>query len=149
LDAITEAASVAVTVKLAVPVPVGVPEMVPVAAASDNPAGKEPTVMDQVKGVVPPVAASVVLYAAPFVPAGSGDAVEMAGTALMVKTNACAVVAEAASVRVTVKFAIPAVVGVPEMTPVAAASVSPAGSNPALIDQVYGVVPPVATSVVL
>ena len=36
----------------------------------------------------------------------------------------------------TVKLDVPAVVGVPEITPVAAVSDSPAGSEPADIDQV-------------
>ena len=36
----------------------------------------------------------------------------------------------------TVKLDVPAVVGVPEITPVAALSDSPAGSEPADIDQV-------------
>ena len=40
-----------------------------------------------------------------------------------------------ASVAVTVKVELPAVVGVPERTPVPAASVSPAGSVPDVIDQ--------------
>ena len=42
----------------------------------------------------------------------------------------------------------PAVVGTPEMTPAALNRVRPAGSVPALIDQVYGAVPPVAASTV-
>jgi hypothetical protein len=43
---------VAVTVKLAVPVWVGVPPRIP-ALLSDNPAGSEPEVRDQVTGAVP------------------------------------------------------------------------------------------------
>ena len=41
-----------------------------------------------------------------------------------------------ASVTLTVKLEVPAVVGVPDTTPVDAFSVRPAGSVPALIDQV-------------
>ena len=59
--AVSELASVTLTVKLLVPVPVGVPEITPVLEASASPAGKVPAEMDQVYGVVPPVAASVVL----------------------------------------------------------------------------------------
>lgn len=61
LGAAAAAASVAVIVKLAVAALVGEPEMTPVAVASDRPAGKEPTVTDQVKGAVPPLATRVVL----------------------------------------------------------------------------------------
>src|SRR5215813_5741306 len=46
----------------------------------------------------------------------------------------------------TVKFDVPGVVGVPEMTPTPTPEerLSPAGSVPLAIDQVYGGVPPVA-----
>ena len=54
----------------------------------------------------------------------------------------------APAVTRTVKLEVPVAVGVPEMTPVLAASVSPAGSAPLAIDHVYGGVPPVAASVV-
>jgi hypothetical protein len=53
-----------------------------------------------------------------------------------------------ASVTVAVRLAVPAAVGVPEMIPVDAAKLSPAGRLPALIDHVYGVVPPFACSTV-
>ena len=59
--------------------------------------------------------------------------------------SACVAVAPNASVTRTVKFDVPAVVGLPEMTP-AADRVSPAGSEPDASDQVSGPVPPVATS---
>ena len=49
--------SFAWTVKLDVPAVVGVPLMV--LPFSDKPAGREPEVMDQIYGAVPPVAASV------------------------------------------------------------------------------------------
>ena len=47
----------------------------------------------------------------------------------------------------TVKFEVPVAVGVPEITPVLAVSVSPGGSAPLAIDHVYGGVPPLAASV--
>jgi hypothetical protein len=47
-----------------------------------------------------------------------------------------------------VKLNEPEVVGVPEIVPVVADSVSPAGSAPELRLQLYGAVPPVAVSVV-
>jgi hypothetical protein len=52
-----------------------------------------------------------------------------------------------ASVALTVKLYVPAVVGVPEMTPVLPDNLKPAGSAPPLIAHVYGVVPPLAASV--
>jgi hypothetical protein len=48
------------------------------------------------------------------------------------------------SLTVAVKLDVPLVVGVPEIIPVVAARVSPAGRLPAVIDQVYAGVPPVA-----
>ncbi len=51
----------------------------------------------------------------------------------------------AASVTCTVRLAVPATVGVPLITPVVALRLRPAGSVPLLSDQLYGVVPPVAT----
>ena len=50
------------------------------------------------------------------------------------------------SFTVTVKFAVPLAVGLPEIAPLLA-RLSPAGRLPELIDQVYGVVPPPALSV--
>src|SRR5512146_2791252 len=49
----------------------------------------------------------------------------------------------------TVKPNEPDALGVPETTPVVAFKVRPAGSVPLLIDQVYGVTPPVLCKVVL
>jgi hypothetical protein len=51
------------------------------------------------------------------------------------------------SVTVTVNV-VPAPVGVPEIAPVVAFSVSPAGRLPVVIAQEYGVTPPVAANVV-
>jgi hypothetical protein len=50
------------------------------------------------------------------------------------------------SVTVTVKFALPAAVGVPEIVP-ELLSVNPAGSAPAVSVQVKGVMPPLAVRV--
>jgi hypothetical protein len=46
---------------LLVPAAVGVPAIAPELAVKDNPAGRVPELIDQVYGVVPPVAASVLL----------------------------------------------------------------------------------------
>ncbi len=50
-------------VKLKLPDAVGVPLTTPVPLDSVRPGGKAPTGIDQLKGVVPPVASSVWLYA--------------------------------------------------------------------------------------
>ena len=47
-DAFNELASVTCTLKLLLPVPVGVPEIIPVLGASVSPAGKVPESIDQV-----------------------------------------------------------------------------------------------------
>jgi hypothetical protein len=48
------------------------------------------------------------------------------------------------SLTVAVKLEVPDAVGLPEMIPLVAARVSPAGRLPDLIDHVYAGVPPVA-----
>ena len=52
------------------------------------------------------------------------------------------------SVTLAVKLNEPDAVGVPEIVPVAAARVKPAGNAPELMLQLYGVVPPVAWIIV-
>ena len=59
--AVSELASLTRTVKLLVPVPVGVPEITPVPGARANPAGKVPEMIDQVYGGVPPMTANAEL----------------------------------------------------------------------------------------
>ena len=54
-----EAASLTVTPILKLPLVVGVPETRPVADARLSPAGRDPEVIDHVKGDVPPAACSV------------------------------------------------------------------------------------------
>jgi hypothetical protein len=51
---------------------------------------------------------------------------------------------ELESLTITVIGKLPLVVGVPEMMPVLAARLSPAGRLPEVIDQTKGAVPPVA-----
>jgi len=51
------------------------------------------------------------------------------------------------SVTRTVKFEVPAVVGVPVIAPVDPFNVKPAGKLPTTVAHVYGVVPPAATKV--
>jgi hypothetical protein len=54
-----EFVSVTRTVKLNVPATVGVPLITPVLLFKLRPAGNDPTVIDQLNGAVPPLAASV------------------------------------------------------------------------------------------
>src|SRR5215475_7228497 len=86
----------------------------------------------------------------------SGPASTMAGTGLLGQIEEFPaltvmlrgfVVFWAPAVTLTVKFAVPVAVGVPEIAPELAASVSPVGSAPLAIDHVYGGVPPVAARV--
>ena len=51
------------------------------------------------------------------------------------------------SVTRTVKFDVPYAVGVPEIVPDELPRERPAGSEPEITDQLYGVTPPVATTV--
>ena len=126
--------SVTVIVTVLDPAVVGVPVIAPLAASMLRPAGRP--VADQVYGVVPPVAATVALYAAPTTPPGS-DVVVMDGGAMMVIDRlavAVKCVGLVESVTVTATVLAPAVVGVPVMAPEEALIVSPAG-NP-VADQV-------------
>src|SRR5574342_517999 len=67
--------------KLYVPAVVGVPEMTPVPLLSDRPAGSEPLEIDQVYGVVPPLAVNVPEYDTPMVPPGIAVLVIVSGVA--------------------------------------------------------------------
>ena len=53
-----------------------------------------------------------------------------------------------ASVTPTVNAYVPTDVGVPDRSPESASRVRPGGSEPEVTDQVYGVMPPVALSIV-
>jgi hypothetical protein len=112
---------------------VGVPEMTPVAGARERPAGNEPTDTDQANRDVPPVMAMVWLYGTPTSPGGN-DKVVITGAALIVIVNGLIPVAAILSVTMIVKLKTPMVVGVPEITPVVGAMVSPAGSAPTETD---------------
>lgn len=132
-----------------IPSAVGVPLIWPLEAFNESPDGKEPDVIDQVYGVVPPEAVRLVEYTAPCCASGNEvvvtctgvtDALEIVIEKLFV--DVCA--GEDESVTLTVKDDVPAAVGVPLICP-ALLKESPAGSEPELIDQLYGVVPPLAT----
>jgi hypothetical protein len=146
-----EPESVTLIVKLKVPAVVGVPEIVPVADRV-SPAGRAPELRLQLYGMVPPLAASVVEYAVPTCPAGTELVVICTGVtaAATVSVNdfvAVCAVGVVESVTFVVKLKEPDAVGVPEIVPVAD-RVRPPGKAPELRLQLYGVVPPVAVSVV-
>jgi hypothetical protein len=131
------------------PVAVGVPEISPDDAPMLNPAGSAPAEMPHVYGVDPPLADTVVEYVRLTVPPGS-DEVEMVGSAgaTIEMLSAFVPVLFFESLTCTVNEEFPPTVGVPEITPDAAVRLKPAGSTPAVMLHVYGVVPPVAASVV-
>jgi len=83
------------------------------------------------------------------VPLGGADDTT-ANRLLIIKVRLCDVVrgGAAASVTITVKLGAPAVVGVPEMTPLAL-RFNPAGNAPMVSDQETGETPPVELSVEL
>ena len=58
-----------------------------------------------------------------------------AGATVMLRFAEAVVAGEPESITFTVKLEVPAVVGVPEIAPVAAVSVRPAGSEPEVILQ--------------
>src|SRR6266849_5242030 len=68
---------------------------------------------------------------------------------MIVMLNAFVAVCELASLTCTLKLLVPATVGVPEMTPVLAASVRPAGRLPDAMDHTYEGLPPAAASLAL
>ena len=71
---VDEFVSITCTIKLDVPVAVGVPDITPVELLRVKPFGRVP-VFDHVYGSTPPVAVRVWLYAVPSVPEGRGDEV--------------------------------------------------------------------------
>jgi hypothetical protein len=128
------------TVKLDVPVAVGVPEMTPVVAFKVRPAGSAPAMMLQVYGGVPPMACKVWLYAVPLVPPASDVVVTPSGGSVTVILRLAVLVTAVGvceSVTDTVKcdVLVTVPVGVPEITP-ALLRVNPAGKLPAVMLQV-------------
>lgn len=128
--------SVTLAVKVAVPLEVGVPAIVPVEGTRLSPAGKLPDAMDHLYGVVPPLACNACEYAAPTLTAGSTGGL----MAKVVGLTKIAVVADAdcagalLSVTVAMKAAVPLAAGVPEMAPVDDVRANPAGNFPEVID---------------
>ena len=129
-------ASVTSTVKLAAPATVGVPLIAPVAEFSDSPAGSEPWLSVQMYGTVPPVAFSASKYFAEAVAAGSGEVVVITGPTETTRAKDLLAVSFWLSTTWMVKLDVAAVVGVPEICPVAEFNERPAGKVPAVSDQV-------------
>jgi hypothetical protein len=122
-------ASIAVTVKLNVPAVVGVPVIPPVDEFKDRPGGSAPETTLSVYGGAPPEAVTVVVYSMPIIPFGDEARKSViVGQALMV--YACEPWHPFASVAVTVKLNVPAVVGVPVIPPVDEFRNRPAGNDP-------------------
>ena len=138
--------SVICTVKLLVPAVAGVPLITPVDALRLKPPGSVPTEILQLYGVLPPVAVNVWLYAT-FAVAWFRLFVVMLKPEYIVIDNAWVAVAPLASVALTVKLLVPAVVGVPLISPVLVLSDSPAGRLPVAIAHVIGLLPPLDVSV--
>lgn len=137
-------ASVALTLNGKLPGVVGVPLIVPVDERV-SPGGRDPEESAKVYGAVPPEALNAALYGVPTVPAGGVPPTVMTGQE-MVMVNPALPGQELASVTLTVKELVPAVVGVPEMTP-AELMVRPGGRVPELMLKVYGAVPPLGVKV--
>jgi len=138
--------SVTITVRVEEPATVGVP--VTVHPVSVSPAGSVPELIEQVYGVVPPLASMVALYATPTVPFGSVF-VSVRAAGLMTMVSGPEVVWDGAplSSTFTVTVELPAVVGVPlTLHPLSA---RPAGRVPEVIVQLYGEVPPATPMVAL
>ena len=149
-----DAESLTVTAIGKLPLAVGTPKIWPVGARM-RPLGRLPEAIDHVYGAVPPVACSVPEYDEPVRPIGNDKVVIARGAGAMVcaavtvrvKVALAVCVGELESMTDTENEYVPAVVGVPEITPVSLARVSPAGSCPAARLHVYAAVPPTAAIV--
>ena len=139
--------SVTVMMLVTVPGVIGVPVMIPVFLSKKRPSGNAVLVQD--KGAVPPVAVKVTFIPKLAVIAGMEAVVITMGLAMIMLS--CLVTFSgtgAESESSMVKLKVPAVVGLPLITPVAAFRMSPAGKlSPTLSAQTYGAAPPVPVKV--
>lgn len=146
LFVVTAAESSSSAVKVRVPAEAGVPLMTPL-EARESPVGSDPPIRNQVYGGVPPDPDNVCEYAEPTVPRGRGELVVMfSAGGLIVIPKVRVAVPELLSVTSAVKLEVAADRGVPVIAP-PCESESPDGSEPALVDQVYGGTPPTADKV--
>src|SRR5437763_16847768 len=142
-------ASLTITLTWNVPAAVGMPDSRPVVGARVRPAGRllpAAAAHVQLKGVVPPVAVSDLLYTSWTSP-GSRLAVAMLGGGTTVMVNDSVSLLLLVSVTLTVNVNGPGVVGVPVSTP-ADERLRPGGSPSLGSDHVNGAMPPVRASVV-
>ncbi len=146
---VSPALSCTVTENLEVPVPRGVPIMMPLAGFRTMPFGRIPLVTVQfLYGGVPPAAVSGCEYSANTMPLGSGFVVMVTGLVTVMENAWAGEVAPGLSWTVTLKLEVPTAVGVPLMVPLEDPRVKPLGSDPLLTVQFwYGGVPPVAARV--
>ena len=93
------------------PATVGVP--LTVQPVRDKPADKVPAVKTQLYGDVPPVAPMGAAYATPTVPFGKDVVVNASGAGLIVMLSGPLTVLPLLSIAFTVRFAVPATMGVP------------------------------------
>jgi len=133
--------------ELKFPVVVGVPLMTPEEAFMESPVGRP--VAEKVRVPVPPLAVAVYGVNSRFWSQAEGGVGEVKlGAATMLIVSILEAVPPAVSVTLKVmEVGPPAVVGVPEMTPVDALRDKPLGSVPDVIDQVKGRLPAVAPRV--
>ena len=112
-----------------------------------RPAGRLPLASEQPYGAKPPDTPMVPVYAVPTVAVAGELMVSVVGLALfrMLSVSDAESVDPLLSVTCAVKLAVPAVRGVPLSTP-SLLSAMPAGREPEVMVQVYGVVPPLAAS---
>ena len=132
------------------PIAVGVPLSTP-AGLKLRPIGKGPELdaSDQIYGVIPPLAASVCVYATPNFAPGKLAVVMTSGAAMRkvrVRGADCAGDPESVACTVKVEPRMFTVVGVPLITP-AVESVSPGGKAPETTAQETFPVPPEAVSI--
>jgi hypothetical protein len=127
--------SLAFTCSVEVPAVVGVP-LTTQLAESVSPAGRVPPVCTQLYGAVPPETPMVALYGTPTVAPGSVDNVSVSplGRTVRLTGPVIVLIGLLESVAVTVRFDVPAVVGVPVMAQ-PAPSVNPAGNVPLTMRQ--------------
>jgi hypothetical protein len=135
---------VVLTVKFAVPLVSGVPEMAPVAEFRIRLCGNAPDMIVHEYGVLPPAAAKDWLKLEPVVPLVR-EPVVMAGFVSTLIERVLESVIPLWSVTFTIIEKFPFTVGIPEITPSELIDIPDGrGSEPLSKDQLYGVVPPEA-----
>ena len=109
----------------------------------ESPPGNAPLTMVQEYGATPPVAVTVCEYGTVISPSGNEEVVIASGATANEMLSAAVAVRPPASVTCTLKWYVPAPLGVPLITPVDE-SESPGGKAavPPMTTHVYGDTPP-------